>query len=274
MRHAIIFKISLFVLIFVSSPTQTITSGEKVLLGKLSASEEKKIIALSIPKSGTTLLRKTIKLITSKPVISLGLRVRFFDPKKHLKNKSIAESHHTTDVFNQILQNYNDQYIKIILIRDLRDVIISWRNWIVKGKDPHPSHIYQNISVKEGLKKLINQKVHMNYIKNAILWSKDPTVLIVRFEDLVGPLGGGNKNTQINTVIKIANHLGYAISYQEAVNISNSLFGGTTTFFEGKIYKWKNVFDEELLKLFEKVYGKSFIELGYKFNPCTEDVIK
>lgn len=74
---------------------------------------DKKIIALSIPKAGTTLLRKAIRMITGKPVTSLGGKK--FIPKEHLKKIMVAESHHLHDRFNPVLDNHlRDNYIKLI----------------------------------------------------------------------------------------------------------------------------------------------------------------
>lgn len=228
--------------------------------------QSKKIIALSIPKAGTTLLRKTIVLITEKPVTSLG--GKRFDPHNHLKNKLIAESHHLQNKFNPVLgKHLRNKYIKIVLVRDPRDILVSWNRWISKGKDPHKKkEVWGHYSRKKRLSLLINSNFVLTEVKNAVNWAKDPSVLVVHFEELVGPKGGGNFTVQVLTVEKIAKHLGYRISRQRAMNISKKLFGGTSTFTGGEIHKWKHCFDKDLLEEFDAVYGKYFKLLGYDYE--------
>ncbi|PCI95853.1 hypothetical protein COB11_00940 [Candidatus Aerophobetes bacterium] len=109
---------------------------------------------------------------------------------------------------------------------------------------------------------------------NSIKWSNDPSVLVIHFEELVGPCGGGDFDIQVSTVQNLAHHIGYNISYQRAVNISKKLFGGTTTFAVGKIRRWKEVYDEELMDEFKNAFGEHFKELGYDYEIDYLDLVR
>src|SRR5205085_10896012 len=46
-------------------------------------------------------------------------------------------------------------------------------------------------------------------------WLDDPSVLVVRFEDLIGPTGGGDETRQKDTVAAVARHVGRELAPDE-----------------------------------------------------------
>ena len=54
------------------------------------------------------------------------------------------------------------------------------------------------------------------------------------------------------------------MNYEQIQKISNELFGGTITFWNGKINNWKVHFSEDHKKEFKQIAGNLLIELGYE----------
>lgn len=91
----------------------------------------------------------------------------------------------------------------------------------------------------------------------------DPVVL--RFEDLTGPLGGGSLEAQLNTIHSIAARLRIPMSEERAHAIADKLFGSSPTFREGQIGSWRTHFTEEHKALFKASGLQPYlIRLGYE----------
>lgn len=99
-------------------------------------------------------------------------------------------------------------------------------------------------------------------------WMKSKNFHTVRFEDLVGTAGDGALETQITEIQNIARHLGIELSWEQANEISENLFGGTFTFRKGKIGDWKEYFTPKIKKIFKDTPGacQLLIDLGYETN--------
>lgn len=94
-------------------------------------------------------------------------------------------------------------------------------------------------------------------------WLEDSWVLGVRFEDLIGPKGGGNQSCQIESIGRIGRYLGSNLSRTELEDIGQEMFGKGRTFRRGQIGGWQELFDDELAELFEEELGTIIKELGY-----------
>jgi hypothetical protein len=99
-------------------------------------------------------------------------------------------------------------------------------------------------------------------------WMKSKQFHTVRFEDLIGTAGEGAIDTQILEIQNIANHLGIELTFDQALEISDNLFGGTFTFRKGQIGEWKKYFTPNIKKIFKKTPGacQLLIDLGYETN--------
>ena len=64
-------------------------------------------------------------------------------------------------------------------------------------------------------------------------------VLVVRFEDLVGMAGGGDKELQLKSIAELADWAG--LSEFNLAQVADELFGGTHTFRRGKIGQWRSL---------------------------------
>jgi len=230
---------------------------------------EHTIFVTSIPKCGTHLLLKAIYLMTKQEPYWI------YEDTKSLENnlkrgcKQILTSHVPYSLENEeIFENYNTKCF--FIYRDPRDQVISYAHWEIKS---HPEK-YRGTSPIELMRKFIDGSVpppHMTNVNgptafyHAYLgWRENSNICTIKFEDLVGPLGGGDKNVQIFTLQRIANHLGLSLSIKALEKIANSLFGETHTFRSGKIGAWKDVFLFSDYNMFKKVAGDLLIELEYE----------
>ena len=93
---------------------------------------------------------------------------------------------------------------------------------------------------------------------------QDPSVLVCRFEDLVGEQGGGSAEKQRAVLRDLAVFLGYPLSEKEIDLVAKQLYGGTWTFRKGKIGLWKDYFSEKSKRLFKQLMGRAVIDWGYE----------
>jgi len=235
-------------------------------------------LVITIPKSGSHLLGKTIALIP-------GVTFSGFD--------------HTI-IMTKTGMNLSPERPIIFLVRDLRDVFVSYVY--------HLDKIFFNHEVPESIKLLskteksrdalaniihawaeldFSQKLttvlehsdlspvdFKNYIKPCIDISEFHNTVLIKFENLVGPKGGGNKLSQINEVEKIASVYGIDLPRTQTVRICDCVFGvddlvnkWNNTFRSGQIGSWKNHFEESHKETFKINYNDFLFYFGYIDTP-------
>jgi len=244
-----------------------------------------KVFVNSLPKAGTNLLAKLIELIGYKydnlgiastlllgkyyflrkiirgtifhknPII-VGLDLPIgINPKwlnKKLERVEIGEyitGHTNYSDHLYYLLSKNDFKI-ILVIRDPRDVLVSYAYYVAKTKTHFIYDFYSKLKHEDRLMFTITGgKANDLYIESfgTMLrklngWFTKNNVLIVKFENLIGPKGGGNREQQLTTIRIITDFL--AVRTVDYERIANNLFGGTHTFRKGKIGSWR----KELMK--------------------------
>lgn len=239
--------------------------------------KEQKILFTSIPKAGTHLLKKAIRMITGDvPIRWIGIsKVDQFNPRVDLRLPNRITGTHLFPEVDKVRTQFSDQYKKVLIIRDPRDIMVSFMHHLLKrmiwcGHTTFDYDRFENLSLEERMKETLlfpdafrNPKTCFEF---AAQWIKDPTVFVIRFEDLVGSRGGGSDKKQKETLAALANYLGYSLSEDEIAEISDNLYGGTWSFREGKIGKWKKYYNKENKQLFKSLMGQSVIDLGYEKN--------
>ncbi len=233
------------------------------------------VLLISIPKSGTHLLFKTVKNITNKDVILerntpsyLGdhghnlynITVKDLDFYLTLHQSSSLHSHlkYTKESEDLLL---NKEYKVLFNMRDPRDLAVARAYWIKALPEYFPGSIDQTLQ-----EILTNNIVNIaNFYNTWLPWMDYPYVLTIRFEDLVGSKGRGNDSRQLATVKAIAKHLSVELSEERAQEIATDLFGITkNTFRKGQIGAWKHEFTAEHKELFKQYGGELLIKLGYE----------
>ncbi|MBY0529278.1 MAG: sulfotransferase domain-containing protein [Rhabdochlamydiaceae bacterium] len=219
---------------------------------------------LTMPKGGTNLLVKALRLLTHQEY-SLG---------------GTQKINHLNVTFDHLWPQYQSTInepssLKIIFFRDPRDMIISQMFWIeqvnnwASGLLPQKMvDDFQRLSTDEKIHYLINLpdiNCGANYFAHLIAANlTNPSVVAFRFEDMVGPLGGGSAAKQDESICILADLLGYTLTPSSLNALCTQLFGNTPTFREGKIGSWKNYFTEEHKSAFKEKMGKELILLGYE----------
>jgi hypothetical protein len=89
---------------------------------------------------------------------------------------------------------------------------------------------------------------------------KHPNVLKIRFEDIVGPNGGGSAASQRDAVRGLAGFLGFTI---EADDVAAGLYGGTRTFRAGRQGGWEQEFSDCHRRAFARHFGDVLALYGY-----------
>jgi len=164
---------------------------------------------------------------------------------------------------NDVVSLMDDAQIKIVnVIRDPRDILLS-RLHYVKGLKRHRLHNYilnECSNDKERMERFIfgardGEKVDGLVPYNLTLqsfkgWMDDPSVLTLKYEDLVGEKGGSTRSGQASAYHKLFDHIGLPLDEKGFDELSQATGQTRTpTLRKGKIGGWKTQLDPELQKL-------------------------
>ena len=238
--------------------------------------QAKNVVQISIPKCGTHLLKKCIWSLTgTKSVAEDQINPYIASPEK-FKHKSKNKTHWRNHLFyNESFEPFlnNSQNAFFFIYRDPRDQIVSFAyymklyNHSVKANEITFDQLLMELITSESGEIYNNQPPCKNIneiYKKYIPWLSATHVCSIRFEDLVGPKGGGNLEAQLNSIKKIIEHLGIFLTEDQIHQKAESLFGGTWTFRKGQIGSWKKHFNEDHKKVFKEVAGQLLIDFGYE----------
>lgn len=166
-------------------------------------------------------------------------------------------------------------YRIILTLRDPRDQALSMANWYADDGSPDnhrrrelgPLPAERRLEIAIAGSRLSNGAGILGvreHFESVAGWRRSPIVETVRFEDLVGPDGGGSAEAQLRAVATLSNHVGVPLSKNRLQKISARLFGGTHTFRSGTIGKWRQRFTPDTVALFKEHANDLLIELGYE----------
>ncbi len=186
-----------------------------------------------------------------------------------MSNKCFSGHSAYSDQLMSILDKHNTKVIQII--RDPRDVIVSFAHWIITRPDYYPYEFFKDLSFEERMLKVIygvnDDKLYIDsfatVLDRSYGWLTNSNVLIIRFEDLVGKQGGSSDENQFDAIMKIAKALGKEKEV-DINEIAQSVFGGTHTFRSGQIGNWEKEFTDKVKKAFDEVVGDRLSMWGYK----------
>tara|TARA_S200000501_G_C20701378_1_gene689675 strand:+ start:156 stop:977 length:822 start_codon:yes stop_codon:yes gene_type:complete len=184
---------------------------------------------------------------------------------KNLNNQEFIIGHVP---FSKKASDLNEKNIDrvISITRDPRDMVLSMMRHI-KDRSQHHAHRYL-------FKELDNDQERFNQIckgyqnefgymcgikkmyESILEWEKFSKSKILKFEEIIGPQGGGDVESQINSINDLSNFLGLEFNEEEIIEISNKAFGNSTTFRGGRINGWKSFLTDEQNKFFESEYHK------------------
>ncbi|WP_419599981.1 sulfotransferase domain-containing protein [Thiolapillus sp.] len=173
-----------------------------------------------------------IGALQPKPMHDLLLReVLRSIPPLHVFNGHCTHSNALADLLLQ------EEIQTIALVRDPRDVVVSLAEYLIKHEHPQ----YRGKSWNKCLRQAIEgySPIHAPRVRpteergwqqawQAFLpWKEVKGVLFLRFEDLVGPEGGGSEETQLQNIRRILDFAGKQTLPAEEIH--GNVFGGTRT---------------------------------------------
>ncbi len=247
-----------------------------LIMASASSGQKKTVFFLTLPKSGTHLLKKVLPMILEKDILYFtNIDQDPFNPP-HIPDDQYFIFNHVYPGFSKYKEWNKDKCIKVLLIRDPRDAVISFMHWLPKEKHWGPwtpqefIDDFNSLSQEERLtRSILFPDKYLGiplFCREALEWMKDPNVFILRFEDIVGPQGGGSRATQEKTIQALSEHIGVHLSQERIAFIADNLFGGSFTFREGKIGTWSKYFNEAHKKLFKSTMGYALIKMGFEAN--------
>lgn len=238
------------------------------------------VLANSIPKSGTNLLTRFLySIVKYRRVLSRTLTNHDDVATKcaALSCGQFMPAHLYFSPGNaNILANLN--ILHIFMIRDPRDVVVSNVNYITRVDKKHRLHNYfarelttdgqrlrasiRGISVAElgGGNPSLGIGEHLTQY---VGWLQEASCLVVRFEDLIGPEGGGDRDRQLSCVSSICDFLGIETNLP-GEHVSGLYSKSSRTFFKGVVGAWREAFTEEEVQLFKQHAGDALIQMGYE----------
>jgi hypothetical protein len=236
------------------------------------------VLLVSIPKSGTHLLERALCL---HPLL-------FRKVAPTLSRKSIDEKWGGLDGLAERLQpgqvavshlRFHDGYADVLarhgvkalfMIRNPRDVLVSLVHYNLDRDDIRVHELYANLpDQKERLRLAItgdpaNRIPSIGERLDLYRGWLDSGALVVRFEDLVGASGGGDQDTQLDTLRAIFRHLGVPADERLVRDIRGKVFSSASpTFRKGAIGQSKLAFDDELETLYRERAGDAVSAYGY-----------
>jgi hypothetical protein len=176
----------------------------------------------------------------------------------------------STEYFQRILQN-DTSFRVLIGVRDLRDVLVSqvYFQWTLLEELLGPCDFEKKLDfLLENNDIFLHPRLFVisRHAEAILALKSHPRSYVVRFENLVGEEGGGNKCLQTITMHEIAKHLNLEISFRQLDPIQRILFGDSGTFREGKIGTWREKFTRVQLDYFNQKFGELQRALGYTLN--------
>ncbi|MBY0529288.1 MAG: sulfotransferase domain-containing protein [Rhabdochlamydiaceae bacterium] len=229
---------------------------------------------MTIVKSGTHLIFRFLGIAAGLgPSWFPSWGEFLFEPKRYLDPlNGLFVFAHCTPPYDEIFKTDKSEYYKILGIRDLRDVIVSYVDWIKSMKEYYSN--YFPFSIDDFCEQDLDSQLENVLLysscelkvqtKSAIECMKNPTVFICRYEDLVGPKGGGDLNRQIETMIMLADHVRSPLSQEKITELLDQLYGAGHTFRKGQVGRWRTAFKRSHVELFKQVLGDELIQLGYE----------
>ncbi|MDY7001763.1 MAG: sulfotransferase domain-containing protein [Thermodesulfobacteriota bacterium] len=211
-----------------------------------------------------------VGLEVSAPVSPFWLRQRL----GRCRGKCVSgHAAHSKRLVRMLLKN---RYKIIQIVRDPRDVAVSFAHWIHTRPDYYAHPAFAGLSRPESMLALINGrqcgrlkiKPLAEVLDRSLGWlSQGEGMLVLRFEDLVGERGQGSAKAQQKALTLAAEFLhgrGSAdLPDLDMELLRNSLFGGTKTFRTGTIGTWKKEFTRPVKAAFEKQVGHRLSLWGY-----------
>lgn len=247
-----------------------------LLTFRVESSERKKFVVCSPPKCGTHLIGKILQSMLNEEAsyhltdfVSTEQALELIEAANYQNQFTVAHNY-SEELLDRLVER---DYRIIFIIRDPRDQLISMTFFMRKGNwsQYRVAHI---ADFNEQITEMISgmnfgfscyERCMEGYL-DRVQRISPRSLLIVRFENLVGVKGGGTQKRQIKEILKLARFIKFDLTQEEALTIGENAFGGTWTFREGQVGEWKKYFQPIHSYVYKVKYGDKLISLGYEKN--------
>lgn len=238
------------------------------------------IFANSFPKSGTYMLSRCLELLPNVVPFHRGVWLAHAGKMRPtVRRRPLATvpqgsfvSGHLPYLPEQVAVLRELGFRPILILRDPRDIAVSYYKFEMTYRWlPHYHYFNHMMTDDERLLAMVagddavGRSPLVTMMRRYLGWLADPNCLHVKFEDLVGEMGGGRADIQHDTVAKICDHVGLTLSAGQIDSVAAQIFNqGSQTFRKGAIGDWRNHFSAEHITAFNQTGGQDLLaQLGY-----------
>lgn len=158
---------------------------------------------------------------------------------------------------------------KICIRRDPRDILVSFSDWVGTRPDYFLHNDFVHLSREQRVRLLLRGgefsfgKLYPfpEVLRRASGWLNVRDILQISFEDLIGPVGGGDPTKQAEALTAIHAHVGAPVPLEQ-VN-ADSIYGGSLTFNKGRSQRWRELDSVDLVDEIGEVLGPFLTTWGY-----------
>jgi sulfotransferase family protein len=168
----------------------------------------------------------------------------------------------------------------ILLLRDPRDVVVSYMHFVMREPWHHHHNYYAKIlkDDKERIMSTICGFARSDVAERPLAsigerfagftrWLEEPLVLACRFEDLAGPRGEGELERQLTELERIGDFIERPLTREQAQRIASKMYSKASfTYRKGAAGDWRNHFTKAHQHAFKRVVGELLVRLGYEEN--------
>ena len=270
-----------------------------------------KVLANSLPKSGTHLLVSMLELCGLKEnSLSLkgslvrptqknpfrniytrycrtskqyGFWVDLDDPKGFIRKRVLRKKFRSVNEGEfvvahlpyspELMDFFGGKDTRVIYItRDPRDVLVSYYNHQVRDSSYSFHSFFREKSLEESVEFILSGLSSggvklaplIDRIANGLQWLDQDRVCHVRFEDLIGEKGGGDRYAQESIVMRILDFLDLSNSVDVEMVIENVYNTEAQTFHVGQINRWQREMSPKLVSRLNRDLGIYIEKLGYE----------
>ena len=238
-----------------------------------------RVLCITIPKSGTHLLERALCLSPGLhrrlyPTVGDGNVARWGDLDQILAKTRPGQVIMTHVSYTSQRQQWAAESGAkcLFMMRDPRDIAISRIHYMVKRRHHFARGAFASVDdFARRLKISIRGSSEHNLLSMRELlemftgWLSQDEFLTVRFEDLVGPSGGGDAVGQQKALTEILGFLELDATNGVIDHVADNLFSkASPTFRKGALGQWRDAFDAEAKELFKNTVGDLLYVYGYE----------
>lgn len=232
-----------------------------------------KFVIFTIPRCGTELLIQAMEELSGKPSCYWSSHLpdgAFRLTEKETKQGKFVVAHQwdLTTLQSLIKKNYKI----IFILRDPRDQLLSAVDWSCTHSWSGPLYIQ---GIKDRSKR-IDEFILGRYGWRCYDFIKDRedivnqlpegSVLTVHFEYLIGPDGGGSRESQIDTLKKLAEWVDTTYNDADILEIAEALRLDNEGFNYDVIGRWRYEMTRTQIVKYHQLYQNELLGLGYETN--------